>query len=85
MGGFTARIGDPSGKADERKLLDSKVVDENIIGITKDLNNILNRNNFENNLLLNNNDWLGSLNLYDYMITIGRYSYFYNLEQEFKR
>lgn len=85
MGGFTARIGDPSGKADERKLLDSKVVDENIIGITKDLNNILNRNNFENNLLLNNNDWLGSLNLYDYMITIGKYSYFYNLEQEFKR
>ena len=47
LGGATARIGDPSGRNSEREALDEKVIDNNIEGIKRDIQNIL-RNHNEN-------------------------------------
>ena len=59
IGGGTTRIGDPSGKSEERNLLDSETLEKNISGIKKQLMKFLNFENKANNSakLLNNLEW----------------------------
>ena len=40
IGGATARIGDPSGKSEERPTLASNIIKENVSGLRKNLTNI---------------------------------------------
>lgn len=43
IGGATAKIGDPSGKSEERPSLASKTIKENVFGLQKNLTNIFNK------------------------------------------
>ena len=68
LGGATGMIGDPSGKSEERNLLDSETLEKNISGIKKQLMRFLNFKNKTNNSakLLNNLDWTQKYSMIDF-------------------
>jgi tyrosyl-tRNA synthetase len=68
LGGATGRIGDPSGKSQERPLLDEKIIDRNILEIEKTFRALL-----ADFLLFNNNDWFSDVSLIDFLRDIGKH------------
>lgn len=72
VGGGTARIGDPSGKTEMRKMLTVEQVRENAESLKKQIARFI---HFEENgaLLLDNAEWLSSLNYIDFLREIGRH------------
>jgi tyrosyl-tRNA synthetase len=72
IGGGTARIGDPSGKSDMRKMLDYSELDANAEAIKGQLERFL--GGFDGKTLaVNNKDWLANLNYIDFLRDIGRH------------
>ncbi|MBL0699289.1 MAG: tyrosine--tRNA ligase [Desulfosarcina sp.] len=72
VGGGTGLVGDPSGKIETRKLLTPDKVDENIVGIKKQLSKFIDFNEGRA-LLLNNAEWLNSLEYIPFLRDIGRH------------
>lgn len=72
VGGATAKIGDPSGKDEMRKVLSDSDIEKNIAGIKNSISKFV---EFSNNqaILLNNNEWLKDLNFIDYLRDYGRH------------
>ena len=72
LGGGTARIGDPSGKSDIRKMLSYEQLDKNTESIRAQLDRFV---GFDDNtaFTVNNKDWLGNLNYIDFLRDIGRH------------
>ncbi len=75
VGGATGMIGDPSGKSDERNLLDGVALQKNVDGIRKQLQKFL---DFDaaNPLaaqLVNNLDWMKDYTLIDFSRDIGKH------------
>lgn len=74
VGGGTGLIGDPSGKATERALLDRATAEANADGIHRQLAYFL---DFESRTaparMANNLDWLGSLRLVDFLRDTGKH------------
>ena len=70
MGGGTAMIGDPSGKTDMRKMLTTEVIDRNVDCIRKQMSRFLDFSEGKA-IIVNNADWLRSLNFIDFMRDIG--------------
>jgi tyrosyl-tRNA synthetase len=70
LGGGTARIGDPSGKSEMRKMLDYDQLDKNTESIRAQLDNFV---GFDGNTAytVNNKDWLANLNYIDFLREIG--------------
>ena len=59
VGGATGMVGDPSHKADERKLLDEESLQKNINGIKSQLESFLTFDDSQNSaLVVNNYDWM---------------------------
>ena len=75
LGGATGMIGDPSGKSDERNLLDQKTLVKNCNGIKKQFQKFLNFKKTIDNpaLLVNNYDWMKSYSLIDFSREIGKH------------
>ncbi len=74
VGGGTGLIGDPSGKTQERQLLDDAKVEENLAGIRSQLERFLDFNCEANPArIVNNLDWLGSLKMIDFLRDTGKY------------
>lgn len=74
VGGGTGLIGDPGGKATERKLLTRQDVEVNVAGIREQLGRFLDFNAKTNPAqLINNADWLCSVNLIDFLRDIGKH------------
>ncbi len=74
VGGGTGLIGDPSGKATERKLLTSELVQENLEGIKSQLTRFLDFERKGNQArIVNNLDWLGELQMIDFLRDIGKH------------
>ena len=75
LGGATGMIGDPSGKSDERNLLDQKALVKNCNGIQKQFEKFLNFKKTIDNpaLLVNNYDWMKSYSLIDFSREIGKH------------
>jgi tyrosyl-tRNA synthetase len=71
VGGGTGLIGDPSGKSSERTLNTADVVEEWTQSIKQQLSRFL---DFSGNKaeLVNNYDWLGSLNVIEFLRDIGK-------------
>ena len=70
LGGGTARIGDPSGKTQMRKMLSYKDIDDNALSIQKQIESFLGVSS--NNLqFVNNKEWLENLNYIDFLRDIG--------------
>ena len=74
MGGGTGMIGDPSGKSEERNLLDLETLQHNLSSQRPQFANILDFNAEENPaLIVNNYDWLTDLDLLGFLRDIGKH------------
>ena len=74
VGGATGMIGDPSGKSDERNLLDEATLNHNVAGIKSVLSRFLDFNSREKNapILVNNYDWMKSFSFIDFAREVGK-------------
>jgi tyrosyl-tRNA synthetase len=70
LGGATSKVGDPTGKDTARQLLDDEAIKANTAGIRKCFASFL---DMDNALLLNNDDWLSSLNYIEFLRDYGRH------------
>jgi len=70
IGGGTARIGDPSGKSEMRKMLSYEQLDKNTESIHAQLDRFVGFDG-KNALPVNNKDWLANLNYIDFLREIG--------------
>jgi len=74
VGGGTGMIGDPSGKSQERLLLTRDQVDENVVGIRRQLERFLDFERSPNPArIVNNADWLASFDLLGFLRDTGKY------------
>ena len=74
MGGGTTKVGDPSFRADERPLLTPAQIDDNISGIKQVFAKYISYDDADNGaLMLNNAEWLDTLNYLDFLRDIGRH------------
>jgi len=72
IGGGTGLVGDPSGKTEMRQLLTSEMVDENAMGIKKQLSRFIDFSD-DKALMLNNADWLTQLEYIPFLRDVGRH------------
>lgn len=69
VGGATSQVGDPSGKKSERPILSKEMIQNNMNSIQKEINQF-----FKDEVkLVNNQEWLGNLNMLELMNLYGRY------------
>lgn len=74
VGGATGMIGDPSGKSEERKLLDVERLRANIAGMEPQLRRFLDFECGANSaLLVNNYDWMGRFGYLEFLRDIGKH------------
>ncbi len=74
MGGGTTKVGDPSFRSDERPLLGPEQIDANIAGMKQVFSKYLSYDDSDTGaLMLNNAEWLDSLNYLDFLRDIGRH------------
>lgn len=75
VGGATGMIGDPSGKSDERNLLDQETLVDNIQGIQQQLTRFLDfdKDDFSQAIIQNNYDWISKFSFIDFARDIGKY------------
>ncbi|HOC18895.1 MAG TPA: tyrosine--tRNA ligase, partial [Vicinamibacterales bacterium] len=73
-GGGTGMIGDPSGKTQERQLLDLDRIEENVAGIRRQLERFLDFDARPNPArIVNNADWLAKLDLMTFLRDTGKH------------
>lgn len=74
VGGATGMIGDPSGKSDERNLLDEATLSHNVAGIKAVLSRFLDFNDTAANapVLVNNYDWMKELSFINFARDVGK-------------
>ena len=70
IGGGTARIGDPSGKSEMRKMLSYEALDANANAIAAQLDRFIGFDG-ASAYTVNNKDWLANLNYIDFLREIG--------------
>lgn len=75
IGGATGMVGDPSGKSEERNLLNEETLEQNLKGIKKQLNQFL---DFDSNLpnaaeLVNNYDWFKNMSFLQFIREAGKH------------
>ncbi len=74
IGGGTTKVGDPSGKDESRKLLSETEIAANIAGIESIFAKFLSfGGDGSGAVMVNNADWLGTLNYIDFLRDYGRY------------
>ncbi|MFC1492006.1 tyrosine--tRNA ligase [Nitrospinota bacterium] len=74
VGGATGMIGDPSGKSEERSLLDTDTLERNIEGMRAQLEGFLDFGGGKNAAkLLDNAGWLGGMSLVDFLRDAGKH------------
>ena len=74
VGGATGMIGDPSGKSDERNLLDEATLNFNVAGIKSILSRFLDFKSTAKNapILVNNYDWMKDLSFINFARDVGK-------------
>lgn len=74
MGGATGRVGDPTGKTEERQLLDNESLQKNIDGIKKQLSKFIQFGNGPKDaLLVDNYDWFKDWTFLDFIREVGKH------------
>ena len=75
VGGATGMIGDPSGKSNERNLLDEKTLRHNQEAIKTQLSHFLDFESDANNaaLLVNNYDWMKDFSFLEFIRDVGKH------------
>jgi tyrosyl-tRNA synthetase len=72
MGGATGRIGDPSGKAEERTLKSYQELDNNLAHQQKQLEKLLDFTGPNAAILVNNHDFYREMNVLDFLRDVGK-------------
>lgn len=74
VGGATGMVGDPSGKSQERNLLDTATIDKNLEGQKKQLVKFLDFDCGDNSaIIVNNYDWFKEINFLDFIRDTGKH------------
>lgn len=75
IGGATGMIGDPSGKSQERNLLDEQTIAQNMAGIKAQISRFVDFNSDAPNAatMLNNYDWMKNFSFLDFIREIGKH------------
>lgn len=75
VGGATGMIGDPSGKSNERNLLDEAALTRNQNAIKAQLSKFLDFDSSENNAaeMVNNYDWMKDFSFLDFIRDVGKH------------
>ncbi len=70
FGGGTGMVGDPTGKADMRKMMTTETIDHNVACFKKQMSRFI---TFENDaaIMVDNADWLRQLNYIDFLREVG--------------
>ena len=69
VGGATGMVGDPSGRSDERNLLDADTLAHNVASIRTQLERFL---DLDDDSLVNNLDWTQGLGMLDFLRDVGK-------------
>ena len=73
IGGATGMVGDPSGKSQERNLLDKATIEKNIKGVKSQLEKFLDFEGENAAELVNNADWFDSMNFLNFIRDVGKH------------
>jgi tyrosyl-tRNA synthetase len=75
VGGATGMVGDPSGKSEERNLLDEATLNHNLAGIRKQLEKFLDFNPALPNTaeIVNNYDWFRNMSFLTFIRDVGKH------------
>lgn len=75
LGGATGMIGDPSGKSQERNLLDEETLRHNVACIRKQLSKFLDfdSENDKKAILVNNYDWMSKISFLEFIRDVGKH------------
>lgn len=74
IGGATGMVGDPSGRSDERNLLDAATLESNVAGIKAQIESLLDFEEASGGRLVNNYDWTRDLTLLDFLRDVGKHA-----------
>jgi tyrosyl-tRNA synthetase len=72
-GGATGMIGDPSGRSEERNLLDDETLDRNVAAIKEQIARIVDLEDGRGRLV-DNRDWTRSISLLDFLRDVGKHA-----------
>ncbi|MCE2712907.1 MAG: tyrosine--tRNA ligase [Cryomorphaceae bacterium] len=74
VGGATGMVGDPSGKSQERNLLDTETLNRNVARVKAQLEKFLNFNCGDNSAeMVNNYDWFRDMSFLDFIRDVGKH------------
>lgn len=74
VGGATGMVGDPSGRSEERNLLDDETLDHNVAGIKAQLESLIDFSDGAGGAeLLNNRDWTAPVGIVEFLRDVGKY------------
>ena len=73
LGGATGMIGDPSGRSEERQLQTTEQIDSNVQGLKVQMERIFDFGTENGAVLVNNRDWIGSMNVIEFLRDFGKY------------
>ena len=73
VGGATGMVGDPSGRSDERSLLDAATLEANTAGIRTQLEALFDFGGDSAARLVNNYDWTRDVTLLDFLRDVGKH------------
>ena len=74
VGGATGMVGDPSGRSEERTLLDAETLAANRAGIRAQLERLLDFEGPAAARLVDNQDWLGGVTLLEFLRDVGKHA-----------
>lgn len=74
VGGATGMVGDPSGKSDERNLLDEETLSKNVAGVRAQLERFLDFDCGDNSAVMTNNyDWMKDFSFIEFIRDVGKH------------
>lgn len=73
LGGATGMVGDPSGKSQERNLLDKETLQRNLEGVQKQLEKFLDFSGKNAAEVVNNYEWFDNMSFLDFIRDIGKH------------
>ena len=72
VGGATGMVGDPSGKSEERNLLDKETLQKNVAGIEKQMQRFLDFTGPNAAIVVNNFDWMEGFSFLNFLRDVGK-------------
>jgi len=73
-GGATGLVGDPSGRSEERNLLDAATLEANAAAISTQIARIVDPDGSAGTMFVDNRDWTADLTLLDFLRTVGKHA-----------